>query len=273
MRRRPSVSSGSVAALLAVVALASCAVAAFESPWPDARCAGLAAFGPVADLRDAGGRVGPVWSARLSASELFGLEEARGFRAYVERGGDSSVGVELARFGSALYEERTVGLRVSKLVDDGTRAILRVRALGLAASGTDGEWTAAVDAGLSATLLGRMAFECRWDNLGRASIGGSPVSSTGRLSARVESDRLAVVASALLEPGLGSSVSLGLEFDVAAGLALRAGTATRPRLFAAGLGVAVPARPPGAGAFVLDLAWQWHPELGGSSFASLSVFR
>ena len=77
----------------------------------------------------------------------------------------------------------------------------------------------------------------------------------------------------LVEPGVGSPVSMGVEMELARGLVLRTGASVDPGIFAVGLGVTVPAGATGTRSARVDVAWQWHPELGGSSFASLSLVR
>jgi hypothetical protein len=290
MRRRRSDSCASSApaaafALIVAAALSPVARAAFESPWPDTRAAGLASFGLPSMVSPSGTASSAASSSgvtadegrhvrvRMTGWELYGLSEARALRFAVESVGDPTLGLELSRFGSDVYEEHVVSLGVSRTVTGGATVELRLRALGLAAADIGEEWCAALDAGVGATLLERIQLSCRWDNLGGSSIRGSPVSSVGTVSASLAADRLTLVASALLEAGMEPSTSMGVEFEVVRGLSLRAGTATRPWLFAAGLGVTVPGGVPGFGGCVVDLAWQWHPELGGSSFASLSLCR
>lgn len=269
--------------LVVIVALSPGARAAFESPWPDARAAGLASFGLSSDVaasettssvasssgvEEDGGRHVRV---KMSACELYGLPEARALRVAVESVGDPTLGLEVSRFGSDIYEEHVVGLDVSRAVAGGVKVRLRLRALGLKAADVGEEWCAALDAGVCTILLERIQLSCRWDNLGGSSIRGSPVSSVGTVGASLSAGRLTLVASALLEAGIEPSTSLGVEFEAVSGFSLRAGTATRPWLFAAGLGVTVPRGMPGLRSCVVDLAWQWHPELGGSSFASISL--
>ncbi len=260
--------------LLAVVlAMAEAACGAFEDPWPDARTAGLAALGRPGGTWIAAADDSVRWSAELSAWELFGLPEVRGWRALLSRAGRVGIAVELSAFGSPVYQERVLGLGVSRRVERGSLVDLRVRALGLSARGVEDEWSAVVDAGVSATLLERLSAHCRFLNVGGASIRGSPVASHCVLGASMAIDRLVLVTSALLETGFEPGATLGVEFDVTRVLTLRAGTGTRPGLFAAGIGVSVPARPLGARKLVVDAACQWHPELGVSSFATISLFQ
>ena len=177
---------------------------------------------------------------------------------------------EAAQFGAELYEERTVGFAVGRTIDDGLSLDVGVRALGLSAAGTDDVWTGSVYAGVRAAFLGRIGAAAHWENIGRAEIGGSPVPSTMRVSGGLFLDGLTLAASVLVEGGFDPSPSLAVEFAPASGARVRAGSGTRPGRFTAGGGVLVLRGPRDTDGLALDVAWEWHPELGVSSFASIS---
>ncbi len=212
----------------------------------------------------------PQWLVELSAGELYGLREARGWRVRASRSDALCLAFEAAQFGGELYEERTVGFAVGRTIDDGLSLDVGVRALGLSAAGVDDVWTGSAYAGLRAAFLGRIGAAAHWENIGRAAIRGSPVPSTMRVSGALFLDGLLLAASVLIEGGFDPSPSLAVEFAPAPGLRVRAGSGTRPGRFTAGGGVFVPRGSRGTGGLALDVAWEWHPELGVSSFASIS---
>ena len=213
------------------------------------------------------------WSFELAAGELYGLREARGWRVTASRSEALSLALEAARFGTELYEERAVGFVVGRAIDDGLSVSVGVRALGLSAAGTDDAWAGSVNAGLCAALLGRLGATARWENIGGAVIGGSPVASTMRLSGALFLEGLLLTTSVLIEGGFDPSPSLAVEFVPASGLSIRAGSGARPGRFTAGCGVFVRRGSSGGRGTSVDVAWEWHPELGVSSHASVSFTR
>ncbi|MBD3349330.1 MAG: hypothetical protein GF400_09085 [Candidatus Eisenbacteria bacterium] len=270
-----------VAVLLTVAATA--APAAFELPFVDARAAALASYGAPPRIGEwearaavqsdsTSARRSGRWSGRACAFELFGLRELRGCAVEIERSGDTCLSLSAQRFGTDVYAEQTVGGGLSRRLGEAGRAAVSLRALGLSASGLDEQWTCSFDAAAGVRLLNVVDISCRWSNLGHSRIGGSPVSSATALNAALRTGDALLTGSVLIEGGLEPSSSLGCEFVATPVLVLRAGAGSAPGLFAFGVGFSLPEQVPGAGGSVIDLAWQWHPELGVSAFVSL-VFR
>jgi hypothetical protein len=254
--------------------------AAFERAATAARPAALASYASCPDigashLSSEGVPVSqaPRWVLGASAFELFGLSELRGYGLRLERQGALSVLVAAEQFGSEVYVERSLSVGIGCSSEDGRRAGLDVRALGLSAAGGRAAWSCAVDASAGARILDRLDISCRWRNVGEARVRSSPVSSFTTLAASLRTGSSLVTGSVLIERGLDPSSSIGCEHEVSPWLVLRAGLGIDPGLFAAGLGFRVFDRVPAAGGCVVDLAWQWHPELGASSFVSLSFGR
>lgn len=181
--------------------------------------------------------------------------------------------MEASGFGTELYEERTAALLVGGAPRRGPRFDVGFRVLGLSAAGTEDTWSTSFDARLSAVVLGRLGVGGEWWNIGGSSIGGSRVSSSTRLGVALALERALLTASVLVESGFDPSPSLGLEFSPAPWLALRAGSGTRPGRFTTGAGLRMDRHGGSSPALALDLAWEWHPQLGVSSFASVSIVR
>ncbi|MFH1864417.1 MAG: hypothetical protein ABIK85_00915, partial [Candidatus Eisenbacteria bacterium] len=178
------------AMLLALLLHACLARAAFEVSWPDARSAGMLAPGlalegsrgpePARASPDssASSRALPGLRVTVSAGQLYGVREAAGWGARASTGfGAVSVGIELSRLGSELYEERSLSVRVGLDADPDLGLSIRVRGLGIAARGVDDVWTTAVDAGVTRRLLGRIRLSAACENLTRSRIGDSPVAA------------------------------------------------------------------------------------------------
>lgn len=265
-------------AVLGACAPATPASAAFEFTWPDARTAALAGCicdpveGLVASRSAVAGGAGR-WSLELSGGELYGLPEARGWSVEASRRGPLRIAVEASGFGGDLYEERTAALVMGGAPDDGPRLDVGLRALGLSAAGTDDAWAASVDVRLAASVLGRVGIAAEWRNVGGVSIGDSPVPSPTRLGVALALEDVLLAASILVERGFDPSPSLGVEFAPVPWLGVRAGAGTRPGRFTAGTGVVLNERPRQSSVLALDVAWEWHPELGASSFVSVSLAR
>lgn len=249
------------------------APAAFEVLWPDARTAALCGAtldGPVSVLpgpTTAGARL-----FRFSGGELFGLREARGMCAELAgRLGNQALCVAVSSLGSNLYREQSVEVGCARTLGSDTAGELAVRAVGIRAEGLADRWSMAIDVGVFRMLLGRILLAARFENLGQATLGASPLPATARMGFSVLLGDSLLAVSVESEPGFDRSFALGFEVGTASWLTLRAGAGTAPGRVAAGLGVG---RPEGRGApaFLapsLDLAWEWHQELGFSSFATV----
>lgn len=256
------------AAIVSLVVPPARALAAFDVPVPPARDAALAMRGRLdSDADDEG------WAVGLSGCELFGLRETRAWRAALESRGAPRVSFGASSFGGAVYRERVLSAAVRSKLPGGTAARLGVRALGISALGVREVWSSAIDAVVTVTLLDRLRLSCGWVNVGGSSIGDSPVAQSTSLSASVGAAGLIIVGSVSVEPSLPPSSSLGVELGLAPLLKLRAGAATEPSLFAAGLGIGVPTSGSRRYCCVLDVAWQWNPELGVSTFVTISMLR
>ena len=179
--------------------------------------------------------------------------------------------MEAARLGSRIYEERTLGLILGRRIDERLSVGLSLRALGVAFAGAEGSWTGSADAEVRLSIRGRFSAWARWENVGRAAIEGSPVASSMRLSGALVLDSMLIASSVLLESGLDPAPSLAIEFTAARVLRLRAGATTSPGTFAAGCGVVLHRESPRFDCVAVDVAWEWHPQLGVSSFASVSL--
>ncbi len=269
-----------VLASVALLLAPSRAVAAFEVTWPDARSAAMSgcsldAAEDLVDLR-ADGRTGEgsraQWSARLSGGELFGLPEAAGGAARIEVAfGKTAVALEMDGVGGALYRERSLGLRVGRRTSEDLMAWVALRGLGVGARGVPDAWTVGLDTGIARRLLGRIVIAVRFDRLNAPSVGDSPVARTARLTSSLHLDRITLAAGTVWIEDLEPSLALAAEVELADAFRFRAGVGTEPATFSCGLGIGVrrrsTLRP------VVDLAWRWHPELGVSSFASISFHR
>ncbi len=257
-----------LAVIVSLTAPSSRAWAAFDVPVPPARDAALALRARLdSDVGDEG------WAVELSGCELFGLRETRAWRAALELRGAPRVSFGASSFGGAVYRERVLSAAVKSELPGGTAARLGVRALGISAQGVREVWSSAIDGDVTVTLLDRLRLSCGWVNVGGSSIGDSPVAQSTSLSASVGAAGLTIVGSVSIEPSLPPSSSLGVELGVARLLKVRAGAATEPSLFAAGLGIGVPSTGSRRYSCVLDVAWQWNPELGVSTFVTISMLR
>jgi hypothetical protein len=264
--------------------------AAFERCWPRAREAGMAGTGgglleavalvAAEDLgaRAAGGDPGRQeregaarWDLSFSGGRLYGLSETSGSAARVRaRSRSAAVAVELSRFGSGLYAEHAATILVARPVAADLWGAVRVRGLGIAADGVPGRWSVASDVALAWRLLGRLSLGVAYENLGRSKIGRSPVASSASAGAALTLDPLTLAVSVTAEPGFTSSVAVGCDAALSSWLRLRSGIATEPGRFAVGLGFGDvtsaerPRRP------AVDVAWEWHPQLGVSTFVTVS---
>jgi hypothetical protein len=216
----------------------------------------------------------------LSGGELYGLPEARGFLARTVIGSRlGSAAVTVGRLGGELYREGTVGIALATPAHGTIALEVGGRLLILGARGMPDRIAAAVDAGLVTRALGRIAVCGRWRNVGESRIGGSPISSGGAVGAVLALEEVRLAGSVELEPGLGARAAFGCEASLHEWLRVRTGVALDPATFGVGVGIgrdpdhsratrgAGPTRP------TIDLAVTWHPDLGGSSFATISLRR
>jgi hypothetical protein len=266
---------------LALVVASACARdarGAFEVNWPDARSAAMAGadgglLGTVGRLASEGPgpAAGARWDLSFSGGRLYGLPEATGSVARASaRYGSTSVAAELGRFGSDLYAEHTVGVLAARPVAAESWWAIRIRAVGIAAEGVDDRWSAATDAALARRVLGRVSLGVAYENLGGAKIGGSPITSSARVGAVLKLDTLVLAISVTEEQGFTPSLAVGCEAAMSAWLRLRGGVTTEPGRFAVGLGFGEAGRPATSRRPVLDVAWEWHPELEVSTFVTVS---
>lgn len=248
--------------LLALLLPACLARAAFEVSWPDARSAGMLAPGLVLGAP-------PGLRVTVSAGQLYGVREAAGWGARASTGfGAVSVGIELSRLGSELYEERSLSVRVGLDSDPDLGLSIRARGLGIAARGVDDLWTAAVDACVTRRLIGRIRLSAACENLTRSRIGDSPVAARAGFGAALALPSVSMRWTLLLEETFAPSTVLSLEAALTDWLHVRAGARDSPGRLGFGLGVG---RGSGGPWPTVDIAVQWHPELGVSSFVSVTI--
>jgi len=264
-----------------IVLLSACpAPAAFEVLWPDARSAGM--LTPDLVLADSPGlmlsrastdsttsclRPGP--RVTVSAGELYGVREATGWGAHATTGfGAVLVGVELSRLGGELYQERSLCLRVGANADPDLSLSVRARGLGIAARGIDDRWTVAVDASVTRRLIGRVFLGAACENLTGARIGDSPVASRTGFGAALVLPLVSIRWTLSLEEAFAPSTVLSFEAALTGWLRVRAGARDAPGKLGFGIGVG---RRRGGPWPIVDFACQWHPELGVSSFVSITI--
>ncbi len=254
-----------LALLVIVLALPRPASAAFDLTWQTAREAGLSGVclppqGP---------------EATVSAGELYGLREAAGVGATLTlRAGGNLIGLRFSRLGGELYRERSLGLSFRRDLSDDLAVWLGVRALCLGARGVDERWSVAVDARASRRLLGRIYLVTGCTNLTGARIGGSPVAQEMRAGVSLMLPELSIHAR-MTADGVGDvSGTFAFELPLGDWLRSRAGATTSPGTFSFGIGIGDAGEDPERVSARLwpsvDLAWQWHPQLGVSSFVSVT---
>jgi len=216
----------------------------------------------------------------ISGGELYGLAEARGFLARGTVGSRlGSATLTVGQLGGRLYGERTAGVALARPLRRTLAAEVGWRLLSLGAAGVPERTTMAFDAGVAARVLGRIVVAAAWRNIGDARIGDSPVSAGASLQAALLLDEISLAGSFELDPALGSSFALGCEAPVSEWLRVRAGVALDPGTFGAGIGIGRgPGEEDGRGGTLLawpvvDIAVTWHPDLGGSSFATITFCR
>lgn len=250
------------------------ALAAFELGRMDARAAGMAAtfVDPfqltVPSVSAHGDSSSATRSAMASSGEVFGLRETRwGSVGCAAPIGNAVFAFGATALGGDLYRERTLRVSVAGSCSEDTAIAVGVRGLSIGSNGIDDIWSLAVDAGACRTVLGRILFAARCENLTGSDIGGSPLGSRCGLGVAIELPDVELRLT-LSNAGSGeTAVTIGCETALTEWLRVRAGACEDPGKFAAGLGLGrVSSRPWPA----VDVAWQWHPELGGSSFASIT---
>ena len=270
------------AILFCAVLLRACpAPAAFEVSWPDARSAGMLTSGLV--LAGSPGHVlsraspDSATTSRLrlrprvtvSAGELYGIREAAGWGALATaRFRGVSVGIEMATLGGELYQERALGLRAGLDPDPDLHVAARARVLGLSARGVDDLWTVAVDAKVTRRLIGRVFLGAACENLTRSRIGDSPVASRAGFGAALVLPSVSIQWTLSLAEMFAPATVLSFEVALTDWLRVRAGARDAPGKLGFGIGVG---RRRGGRWPVVDFACQWHPQLGVSSFVSVTI--
>ena len=267
---------------LCVALLHACpAPAAFEVSWPDARAAGMLTPGLVlADSPDQLlSRASPDSattcrprfrpSVTVSAGELYGVREASGWGARAAaRFRGVSVGIEITALGGELYQERALGFLAGLDPDPDLHLAATARVLGLSARGVDELWTVAVDASVTRRLIGRIFLGAACENLTRSRIGDSPVASRTGFGAALVLPSVLIRWTLSLEETFAPATVLSLEAALTDWLRVRAGARDAPGKLSFGIGAG---RRRGGPWPVVDFAWQWHPELGVSSFVSITI--
>jgi hypothetical protein len=212
-------------------------------------------------------RVRPNGSIVLSAAEHYGLEEIRSFHVGTRLCfGPGELLLGGSSLGSSLYREQSLNVGWSSPVGEGGAVRVRAHVMGIVADGIESRWAVALDPAVLWLLRGRVAVGLSLSNATGVSIEASPVSSRacGRLALILDDATLGIAMES--EPGFPSSFNMGIELAATDWFRLRAAGGTQPGRFAFGLGIgARRVRRP-----VVDLAWQWHPRLGGSTFVSIS---
>jgi hypothetical protein len=99
--------------------------------------------------------------------------------------------------------------------------------------------------------------------VGGSAIGQSRLTSAYGFGVALLLSGISLQATTRVQDGFEATHSLGLEVDVTEWARMRAGAACEPGRFACGLGIGTSLWPS------VDLAWQWHPKLGGSTFVSV----
>jgi hypothetical protein len=236
---------------------------------------------------------GPSASRRSTASadSAASLGPARGYRRVVASGGelyglaatrwcavrcDVPVGRVVVSLGAAglgadLYTERTVSVAACGPARGGhtcgdAAVAARVRVAAVGGRGLDDVHALVLDAAAARLFLGRVLVAAACENLTASRLGGSPTESRFGLgvSLLLPGSELRCAAAS---KGVGETcLIIGCEVKLGDWLRVRSGASVNPGRFAAGLGLG----PVGVqGTPVVDLAWQWHPELGGSSVVSI----
>ncbi len=255
--------------LVCISSLASAfpAPASFELDRPSAARAGALDVLPDMGLVSLATRSGSRGHIVLSAAEHYGLQEVRSFAVGTRLSlGDGELVLDGSVMGSSLYREQSLNVGWGTPVGEGGAIRLSAHVMEITAAGLESRWAVALDPAVLWLLRGRVAAELALANATGVSMGDSPVSSSahGRLALVLDDAVLGLAMES--EPGFPYSFSMGLELRASDQFRLRAGGGTEPGRVAVGFGIGAkrPRRP------VVDLAWQWHPRLGGSTFVSIS---
>jgi len=248
--------------------------AAFEIRWPGAREAamldpGLEPPGFASLLAGPESEASGSLAASVDGGRLFGLAEASGggARVFVPAGGNGFA-LQVETMGSSVYRERALGFSIGRRLGSGLVPWVTVRVLGIGADGLADLWTIGVDAGVRSRVLGRLIVGAAFENLNDPVIGRSGIARSARFSLGLALDAAAIETSIISEPGFPLSTTVAAEAAVSPWLCLRAGVGTEPGRFGFGVGIG---KRGGSPVPVVDVAWQWHPVLGASSFVSLSI--
>jgi hypothetical protein len=273
--RRHTVCVGGVLLLVTAVGPAG---AAFEYTWPDARSAGMLAPGSpfgVASVEWLRGTADSTCTrprdknlrVTVSAGELYGVPEASGWSAHARADvGVTTLTAAFSRLGGELYEERTALLEVAHQVGSDLAVSTRLRGLGIAARGLDDRWTGSLDAAVTTRLVGRVLVGAAGENITRSMIGDSPVAARAAFGAALVLPGAFLRCSLVLVETFAPSTAVGVEVALTDRVRVRAGAADVPRRLGFGVGLGRE----GGSWPVLDLAGQWHPELGVSTFVSIT---
>lgn len=217
----------------------------------------------------AGLREAAEWSVGLSFGELYGAPECRGARVALRRTSRArALRVCLATFGTDIYTESVFSCAGSFALGTCTAAGIEARVLSVSSAAGAGPWCVAVDAGLERRVAGRVALAASCRNMLDAELGASPVGSSTRLSALLDLDGIDLDVTVEAEPPFEPCYTFGVECELTPWLTARAGAVSNTEVLAAGIGL-WPAH--STGVSLIDIAWQWHPRLGGSAFATINA--
>jgi hypothetical protein len=206
-----------------------------------------------------------VGSVIVSGGRLYGIPEATGWSARTGVcAGPGRLGLELSRLGGELYEERTLGVLIAVEPSADLHVGAAVRGLGIAARGTDDLWSAAMDVAVARLFIGRLIVGAQGTNITRSRIGESPIAARTTFAAALVAPSASVQWSFRLENSFDLSTVLSVEAPLGDWLRVRLGASGEPPRIGCGVGVGREGTPwP-----VVDMALQWHPELGVSTFVS-----
>jgi hypothetical protein len=223
--------------------------------------------------RGATGSTAPAGSHRglrvtISGGELYGVPEASGWAARARTAGGATILLlELSSLGGDLYRERTALLEVAHDIAPDATVAARVRGLGIAARGLDDLWTGAIDVAATRRLAGRIVLGASGENITRSRIGASPVAARTGFGAALILPSVLLRGSLQLEGGLSPSTVVSVEVALTRSVRVRAGATDAPRKLGFGVGLGRD----GSSWPVVDVACQWHPELGVSTFVSITI--
>ncbi|GEM_PF-122034 len=261
------------ALIMALLAGAGPAGAAFEEAATDARCFGMGGAGvALADHPQAGWHnpALPAWcalqGAAAGAALPFGIGDlaATAAAASCQRG-DWGVGALLVTAGNALYRESTAGLSVSRLCYGRIAAGIAVNGHHLGIERFGSAATAGLDAGLAGSPIDNLTLAVAARNINRPAIGAggeeiAQILSWGAAFAPAAPLTLSVQVQS--QKGWPAQIRIGQEYRWRGILALRAGFCDRPDQASIGAGLAW-------GRWRIDYAARTHPVLDLSHCLSL----